>query len=164
MMRRVRGHLSTAAFVGRAAELDALVGAYSAAAAGRGTVALVGGEAGVGKSRLVVEVAAHARRDGARVLVGQCLDLEEGGLPYAPLVDILRTLDRELSPQDGAATLAPLLALLGRSHGDTRRGDARHGDTRRGDPPPGDRGPGDEPVSRPAAGRVGVRPGCTNCC
>src|SRR5690606_25556001 len=124
-------------------------------AAGRGTTALVGGEAGVGKSRLVAEVAAHARRDGARVLIGQCLDLEEGGLPYAPLVDILRTLDRELSPQDGAATLAPLLALLGRSHGDTGNGDTPYGDTPRGGGRPGDSGLDDEPTSRPAAGPVG---------
>ena len=76
---------------------------------------LVGGEAGVGKSRLVGEAAAHARRHGARVLVGQCLDLEEGGLPYAPLVDMLRTLDRDLTPEEGSATLGPLRAFLGRS-------------------------------------------------
>jgi DNA-binding CsgD family transcriptional regulator/tetratricopeptide (TPR) repeat protein len=110
----VRGHTSTAAFVGRTAELDALIGAYDGASAGRGATALVGGEAGVGKSRLVGEASAHARRQGARVLVGQCLDLEDGGLPYAPVVDVLRTLDRELSPDEGAATLTPLLPLLGR--------------------------------------------------
>jgi DNA-binding CsgD family transcriptional regulator/tetratricopeptide (TPR) repeat protein len=109
----VRGHTSTTAFVGRAAEADALVDAFTSAAAGQGTTALVGGDAGVGKSRLVSELSAHARRQGARVLVGQCLDLEEGGLPYAPVVDVLRTLDRELTPDEGAATLGPLLALLG---------------------------------------------------
>ena len=149
MMRPVRGHLSTAAFVGRAAELDALVGAYSAAAAGRGTTALVGGEAGVGKSRLVAEAAAEARRHGARVLVGQCLDLEEGGLPYAPVVDILRTLDRELSPQEGAATLGPLLALLGRPPGHLRGGDVPPGDEAAVGAPPGDGGSVDGPASRP---------------
>lgn len=115
--RRVRGHISTAAFVGREGELDDVLDAYARAARGQGTTALVGGEAGVGKSRLVREAAAHARREGARVLVGQCLDLEEGGLPYAPVVDILRTLDRDLTPDEGAATLAPLLALVGRKDG-----------------------------------------------
>jgi DNA-binding CsgD family transcriptional regulator/tetratricopeptide (TPR) repeat protein len=103
---------TTPAFVGRAAELAAVVEAFGEAADGRGTTALVAGEAGVGKSRLVGEAGAHARRRGARVLVGQCLDLEEGGLPYAPLLDILRTLARDLSPDEGAATLAPLRALL----------------------------------------------------
>jgi DNA-binding CsgD family transcriptional regulator/tetratricopeptide (TPR) repeat protein len=108
---------STPALVGRASELETLVGAFARAAAGHGATALVGGEAGVGKSRLVSEVAAQARRRGARVLVGQCLDLEEGGLPYAPVVDVLRTLERELSAEDGAATLRPLLSLLGRGDG-----------------------------------------------
>ncbi|MDD9369807.1 MAG: AAA family ATPase, partial [Acidimicrobiales bacterium] len=109
---------ATTALIGRAAELDALVADCARAAAGKGAIALVGGEAGVGKSRLVAELAAHARRQGARVLVGQCLDLEEGGLPYAPVVDMLHTLDRELSAEEGAATLGPLLAMLGRHTAD----------------------------------------------
>jgi predicted ATPase len=109
---------ATPAFVGRAAELAALVDAYGQAAGGRGTTALLGGEAGVGKSRLVAEMAAQARRRGARVLVGQCLDLESGGLPYAPVVDILRTLARDLSPEEGAATVGPVQALLRRSADD----------------------------------------------
>ena len=98
---------SLPALVGRAAELDALAGRVRPGGRRAGTTALVGGEAGVGKSRLVSEVAAHARRRDARVLVGQCLDLEEGGLPYAPVVDMLRTLERDLGPEEGAATLAP---------------------------------------------------------
>jgi len=123
----VRGP-GAAAFVGRAGDLDEVLAACARAASGDGAVVLVGGEAGVGKSRLVAEAAAQARREGARVLVGQCLDLEEGGLPYAPLVDVLRTLDRELTVDEGAAALAPLLDLLGRS------GDA-------GGPAPGPTGP-----------------------
>ncbi len=123
----MRGHISTAAFVGREGELDDLLDAYTRAAAGNGTTALVGGEAGVGKSRLVRETAVHARREGARVLVGQCLDLEEGGLPYAPVLDILRTLDRELTPEEGAATLAPLLSLVGRLDDTTAAGAAGAG-------------------------------------
>ena len=113
---------ATTALIGRAAELEALIDDYTRAAGGRGTAALVGGEAGVGKSRLVAELTAHARGQGARVLVGQCLDLEEGGLPYAPVVDMLRTLDRELSPDEGAATLGPLRVMLGRHAGDDRDG------------------------------------------
>ena len=105
------------ALVGRADELDLLLDSFGHAAGGHGTTAIVGGEAGVGKSRLVDEIGAVARRRGARVLVGQCLDLEEGGLPYAPLVDMLRALERDLGPEEGAATLAPLLAQLGRDGG-----------------------------------------------
>ncbi len=104
---------STPAFVGRVPELTALIEAFDNARAGRATTALVGGEAGVGKSRLVRELGAHARRTGARVLVGHCLDLEEGGLPYAPFVDILRTLERELPADEGGATIGPLRAALG---------------------------------------------------
>src|SRR5262245_8345298 len=104
---------STPAFVGRVPELTALIEAFDGARAGRATTALVGGEAGVGKSRLVRELGAHARRHGARVLVGHCLDLEEGGLPYAPFVDILRTLERDLPADEGGATIGPLRAALG---------------------------------------------------
>jgi predicted ATPase len=110
---------STPAFVGRVPELTALIEAFDDARAGRATTALVGGEAGVGKSRLVRELGAHARRTGARVLVGHCLDLEEGGLPYAPFVDILRTLERELPADEGGATIGPLRAALGSPAADT---------------------------------------------
>jgi hypothetical protein len=109
---------STPAFVGRVPELSTLIDAFEAARAGRATTALVGGEAGVGKSRLVRELGAHARRSDARVLVGHCLDLEEGGLPYAPFVDILRTLERELPADEGGATIGPLRAALGSPPGD----------------------------------------------
>jgi DNA-binding CsgD family transcriptional regulator/tetratricopeptide (TPR) repeat protein len=110
---------STPAFVGRVPELTALIEAFDDAKAGRATTALVGGEAGVGKSRLVRELAAHARRNGARVLVGHCLDLEEGGLPYAPFVQILRTLERDLPPDEGGTTVGPLRAALGSPPPDT---------------------------------------------
>jgi DNA-binding CsgD family transcriptional regulator/tetratricopeptide (TPR) repeat protein len=121
----VRGRSAGAAFVGRSGDLEVLLDAYAHAGRGEGAVVLVGGEAGVGKSRLVGEAAGHARRHGARVLVGQCLDLEEGGLPYAPLVDMLRALDRDLTPEEGSATLGPLRAFLGRTgEGGTPEGTA----------------------------------------
>ena len=111
----MRGQSAGAAFVGRSGDLEVVLDAYARAEHGEGAVILVGGEAGVGKTRLVGEAGAQARRHGARVLVGQCLDLEEGGLPYAPLVDMLRTLDRDLTPEEGAATLGSLRAFLGRA-------------------------------------------------
>jgi DNA-binding CsgD family transcriptional regulator/tetratricopeptide (TPR) repeat protein len=72
---------------------------------GTGSVAVVEGEAGVGKSRLVAELATEARRDGATVLIGECLALGEGELPYGPIITVLRSLARERGT-DALATLA----------------------------------------------------------
>jgi hypothetical protein len=63
---------STPAFVGRVPELAALIEAFDDARAGRATTALVGGQAGVGKSRLVRELGAHARLD--RVMAAAAVD------------------------------------------------------------------------------------------
>jgi len=52
----------------------------------------VGGEAGVGKTRLVAELTARCASEGTRVLVGGCVPVGDGALPYAPIVEILRTL------------------------------------------------------------------------
>ena len=60
--------------------------------AGEPVVVLLAGEAGVGKSRLVQEIAARATRRGARVLTGGCVDLGGEGISLAPLVDALRSL------------------------------------------------------------------------
>jgi predicted ATPase len=81
-------------FVGRGTELAALVAALESAVAGAPAVVLVGGEAGVGKTRLVEEAAERARSDGARVLTGSCIELGGEGVPLSPLVDALRTLMR----------------------------------------------------------------------
>jgi DNA-binding CsgD family transcriptional regulator len=101
----VVGRLVSPRFVGRRAELEALRGALARAAGGCGAVAVVGGEAGVGKSRLVTELAADARRAGATVLVGECVSLGEGELPYGPIVAVLRSLVRERG-SEGLSALA----------------------------------------------------------
>jgi hypothetical protein len=67
---------------------------------------LIGGEAGVGKSRLVGEFGAQAAAGAARVLAGYCLDLSAEGLPFAPFTGVLRELVRELGA-DGLAALLP---------------------------------------------------------
>ena len=91
--------LSSPLFVGRTAELDELHEALDAARSGAVRVVLVGGEAGVGKSRLLREFAAQARRAGAQVAGGAALPFGEDGPPYAPVVDALRRLGRDLSPE-----------------------------------------------------------------
>jgi DNA-binding CsgD family transcriptional regulator/tetratricopeptide (TPR) repeat protein len=101
----VVGRLVSPRFVGRRAELGALRVALARAVDGAGSVAVVEGEAGVGKSRLVAELATEARRDGATVLVGECLALGEGELPYGPIITVLRSLARERGT-DALAALA----------------------------------------------------------
>jgi DNA-binding CsgD family transcriptional regulator len=100
--------------VGRQAESAALSDALRRALAGDPVTVLVGGEAGVGKSRLVHELIAEARAGGARVLVGGCVELDGGGIPFAPLVEMLRTLGRDL-PDD------ELDDLLGSARGEVGR-------------------------------------------
>jgi DNA-binding SARP family transcriptional activator len=70
-------------FVGRASELGRLGAAWADARAGRRRTVLVAGEAGIGKTRLVTELAGSAEGDGAVVLAGRCDP--QLGVPYLPL-------------------------------------------------------------------------------
>src|SRR4051812_43642760 len=94
--------------VGREEELAALTAALDSAVAGEPAVVLIGGEAGVGKTRLVAEAAERARDAGARVLVGACVELGGEGLPFTPLADALRSLMRN--------SRGEMLASLGERH------------------------------------------------
>jgi DNA-binding CsgD family transcriptional regulator/tetratricopeptide (TPR) repeat protein len=78
--------------VGRDRELARLRAAVDRTVVGEPGVLLVGGEAGVGKSRLIQT--ALDGRDDVRVLTGGCIELGGEGLPLVPLVDALRTLAR----------------------------------------------------------------------
>ena len=79
-------------FVGRTDELRHLTVALEATMAGSSAAVLVGGDAGIGKSRLVAELTKRATTVGAVVLTGQCLDVAEGGAPYAPVHEVLAQL------------------------------------------------------------------------
>ena len=104
--------------VGRSLELAQLQAALADAAAGQPALAFVVGESGVGKSRLVAELERHAAADGTRVLSGDCVELGEGELAYAPLITALRPLVRDGDPvldglpDDIRAELATLLPGL----------------------------------------------------
>lgn len=74
-------------FVGRSAELAKLDAAWRHAARRRGTMLFVGGEPGIGKSRLVDEFAATTVSQGGRVLFGDTSNPQ--AYPYEPLVDAL---------------------------------------------------------------------------
>ncbi|UGS34026.1 helix-turn-helix transcriptional regulator [Capillimicrobium parvum] len=90
--------VSSRRFVGREPQLAELRRVLDQAADGRAWLALVAGESGVGKTRLVDELALRARDAGARVLFGDCVELAEGELPYAPLIGALRPLIRSGDP------------------------------------------------------------------
>jgi DNA-binding CsgD family transcriptional regulator/tetratricopeptide (TPR) repeat protein len=104
-MPAVARRVSSPSFVGRAAQLTALRDALGRAGSGVSGVVLVSGESGVGKSRLLSELAGFAQEGGALVLRGDCIELGEGELPYAPIVGALRHLTRVVD----AATLDRLL-------------------------------------------------------
>ncbi|WP_448621270.1 ATP-binding protein [Geodermatophilus sp. URMC 65] len=76
--------------VGRDAELARLLATVDRALEGRAGAVLLAGDAGVGKTRLLDELAARAAERGLRVLTGHCVDLGDVGLPYLPFVDLLR--------------------------------------------------------------------------
>src|SRR5215211_3507017 len=79
-------------FVGRSSQLARLLAALERAEQGRPAMVLLAGDAGVGKTRLVAELAALARRRGAQVLVGGCLEIGDLGLPYVPVITAVRSL------------------------------------------------------------------------
>ena len=84
---------------GRHEEFGALVSEYQAARMGQTRVAVVLGEAGIGKTRLVSEFLLWARAREADVLEGGAS--EGGGLPYGPLVEAIRPrIERERAPDD----------------------------------------------------------------
>ena len=125
--RAGRPGLAAVQLVGRSAELSALQDVWRAAVAGRRGLVLVRGGAGVGKTRLVAEVAEMARLRGAVVATAQCFGAA-GRLALAPVADWLRND----AVQSAAATLDPvwraevtrLLPAGGRSTGSRATTDA----------------------------------------
>ena len=100
----------------RAAQLDELLAAVTAARAGRGCVVLVDGEAGIGKSSLVAAFLARLDWD-VHVLVGGCDDLRTRR-PLGPLRDAVRGTDGPLAEAlragDPERVFAAVLAHLQR--------------------------------------------------
>jgi DNA-binding CsgD family transcriptional regulator len=96
-----------ATLVGRSAELARLRALLDDAASGA-VAALVGGDAGVGKSRLVTEVSSIAASQGFTVLCGQCAEIGDS-VPYLPFADAIRTASAEV---EAAVKARPVLARL----------------------------------------------------
>ncbi|WP_168207612.1 ATP-binding protein [Microlunatus elymi] len=109
--------------VGRQAELALLGRLRDAAFTGDAGTALIGGEAGVGKTTAVNAFIADClqQRSDTAVIRGECVPLGGDGLPYAPIVGLLRDLADQVGPElmiewaGGAAadlgTLLPELAI-----------------------------------------------------
>ncbi len=104
----------TGRFIGRTQELALLRDLLARAASGQAGVAVIGGEAGVGKTRLADQLAATASEQGVRVLRGGCVQLGGEGLPFAPVTQALRGLAGDLDP-------AELEAVAGQARADLAR-------------------------------------------
>ncbi|HLX55734.1 MAG TPA: AAA family ATPase, partial [Ktedonobacteraceae bacterium] len=76
--------------IGRVREVTRLHMLVDRAKSGEGQVALISGEAGIGKSRLVAEVKTEALSNGFLLLQGSCFPTDHA-IPYAPLLDLLRS-------------------------------------------------------------------------
>jgi DNA-binding CsgD family transcriptional regulator len=120
----MRPRLTSSHFVGRVAELAELELALHEASARHPVLVLLGGESGVGKTRLVAEFEEHiAEQADALVLRGAAVEQADGELPYAPILSALRPLVRErhevLSQlsRGGRAQMAMLLPGLSEEDG-----------------------------------------------
>jgi DNA-binding CsgD family transcriptional regulator len=90
----------TSPLVGRDEELARLGEVLGRARRGEAGAVLVAGDAGVGKTRLLTEVAGRAAGSGMTVLTGHCVDLGDVGLPYLPFTEVLGLLaaDERFAP------------------------------------------------------------------
>jgi DNA-binding CsgD family transcriptional regulator/tetratricopeptide (TPR) repeat protein len=111
----VRTRLTSSRFVGRVGELAELELAAREAAARRPALVLLGGDSGVGKTRLLDELAGQLAEQQVLVLRGDAVEQSDGELPYAPLLGALRPLVREPHPvlaTLGEGSRTQLAALL----------------------------------------------------
>src|SRR5260370_18273569 len=98
-------------FIGRAPERDALHQLIERTRSGQGQVALVCGEAGIGKSRLVAEAKIYAAQRDFPLLEGQCFQTDSA-FPYAPLMDLFRSYFAHYAPTSLADTMHSFLCML----------------------------------------------------
>jgi tetratricopeptide (TPR) repeat protein len=101
-------------FVGRAGESAELRRYLDRAKNGRGSLVMVGGEPGVGKTRLTAEFEAQARRHGLLTLTGGCYD-QDTSPSYIPFIEIIESLIRSMEPEALLGTLgetAPEVARI----------------------------------------------------
>src|SRR6266853_4221189 len=113
------------AFVGRETERAAIRPVIDRALSGHGSVVMLGGGPGVGKTRLAMEMAEYASRVGFRCVVGHCYERDEP-FPFLPFVEILESGlaqatnldDYRRRMGDNAAELAQIAPSLRRAFPD----------------------------------------------
>jgi class 3 adenylate cyclase len=102
-------------FVGRDAERASLRRLVEGALAGHGGLGLIAGEPGVGKSRLVAEIADEAEAHGMWVLTGHCVEMS-GAPPYLPYVEMIeQAISNPRSPlalREALGDVAPEIARI----------------------------------------------------
>jgi class 3 adenylate cyclase len=105
--------LNRTPFVGRTAQLKRLTAKLDDACNGHGAIAMVRGEPGIGKTRMLEEFADHARQRGAVVLRGACYD-GEWQRPYCPFADAITDYSRIASPPEFTSAIGKRAAILSR--------------------------------------------------
>ncbi|MFB4307457.1 BTAD domain-containing putative transcriptional regulator [Actinomadura sp. GTD37] len=110
-----------APFVGREAQLSALVTAAARATADGARIALVTGEAGLGKSTLLEHLGRRLERDGWLVAAGHCPEVDSAPPAWA-WTEALRAVAATMSPGEFADDLAPLLTDTGPVNDDATAG------------------------------------------
>lgn len=106
--------ISSPVLVGREGPLGVLEAALAEARAGTPRFVILSGEAGIGKSRLTEEFTSRARNAGARIVVGRCLDVGEGAIGYAALVEAIRSAVDGMSGTNLRRVAPSAVAELGR--------------------------------------------------
>ena len=106
--------VSSPIFVGRRDELELARGALDRAVSGRPTFVVVAGDAGVGKTRFVDELARHAEARDWRTLIGGCVQMGDATLPYAPVIEALRRLSDLVGTTDVEKLIGPSAPELSR--------------------------------------------------
>lgn len=105
--------MSAGPLIGRDEELARLSGVLQRARGGTARAVLIAGDAGVGKTRLLDEIAGRAVDAGTTVLTGHCVDLGDVGLPYLPFTEILGVLAADERFADVLAAHPAVDRLLG---------------------------------------------------
>jgi len=94
--------------IGRTDDLAACRALLTQAESGKGTLVLVSGEAGIGKSRLVAEVKTQALAHDFWLVQGSCFPTDHA-IPYAPLLDLLRSRFSHRAPALSETSIKPMV-------------------------------------------------------
>ncbi|MCH7592593.1 MAG: ATP-binding protein, partial [Planctomycetes bacterium] len=101
-------------FVGREAEVRQLHSAFDSTLSGEGSLVMVVGEPGIGKTALCEQLADHVAGRGGRTLVGHCYEEGSLSLPYLAFVEVMRSLVLGQEPDRLAQDLGTGAGLIAR--------------------------------------------------